>query len=606
MQPEIDFDFSDSAADKDENKAVGSLPPGRLASEIGKARLAPTATDAVGTGRAAPAATAPPAAPTRPPRAEATPERVSLAAWAVAAGLLIGYVGSAFFTNVLMGLSFPLFIALLVVVAAATARRAGVALRPHNLWLALPALFFAFMLAVRADPTMRDMNIVLSLALGALWLYFLPKRERLDEATVSEYAAGVIETSARSLIAPGAEFDYAREWLRNRSDGRSRTMTAVVRGLLLAAPILIVFAVLLSTADAVFSRALRDLGSLFSLSDTSILYRAFWLAVFGWFGVGVAACAMLGTRHTTPAPSADADAIAAALNKRTAARKRTPITLSMIETSIVLLGVNLMFAVFVLIQFRYFFGGHANVTVQGLTYAEYARRGFFELVAVAVLTLGLVLALDWVTVRSGSGQHRLFRGLALVLTALVGVMMFSAYSRMELYQDAYGYTPLRVSVSIFIPWLAVVFGFFVLTLFRVRERIFSLGVLLCAIGFAVHLNVMNVEGTIAQRNIDRYQAGEALDGDLLVTFSVDAFAPIWALYQDESAPEEVRAFAESWLYNRYVSLQSARQSVGGTLLSANWARDTAYAQLSDIALSTDPYSGGLWSRESWYFEGRER
>ncbi len=544
-------------------------------------------------------------APTRrrPARPEATPERVSLAAWAVGAGLLVGYVGSAVFTGVLVGLSFPIFVALLVVVAAAAARRAGVALRPHNLWLALPALFFAFMVAVRADNTMRDMNIVASLALGALWLHYLPRPQRLDEATVREYAMGVIETSASSLGAAGAELGYARQWLREHSTGRSRTMGAVVRGVLLALPILLIFAALLSTADAVFSRALRDLGSLFSLTDSSILYRAFWLVVFGWWGIGVAACAMLGTRHTTPAPSADADALAGALNQRATRRKSTPITLSMIETGIVLVGVNLMFAVFVAIQFRYFFGGDANISIEGLTYAEYARRGFFELVTVAVLTLGLVLALDWVTVRSGARQHRLFRGLALALVALVGVMMFSAYNRMDLYQSAYGYTALRVYVSTFIPWLAAVFGFFVLTLFRVRERIFSIGVLICAIGFAVHLNVMNVEGTIAQRNIDRYLAGESLDGYLLSTFSVDAFAPMWALYQNESAPEAVRSYAETWLERAYGRLVSQRSNGGETFLSANWARDTAYAQLSGSSIAGDapqfPYTDG-----NWYFEGR--
>jgi hypothetical protein len=447
------------------------------------------------------------------------------------------------------------------------------------------------------------MNMLMALGLGALWLYFLPRAERLDDSTVSEYAGGIAQTSLRSLSAPANELGYGYQWLRSHQGERSRTMHAVVRGILLAVPILLVFAVLLSTADAVFSRALSDLWNTVGFGD-NVLRQALWMAVFAWFGCGVAACAMLGAQRLASPEARESDALAAALNRRGARRKRVPITLSMIETSIVLGGVIAMFAVFVAIQFRYFFGGNANIGVAGLTYAEYARRGFFELVAVAVLALGLLLALEWVTVRSGARQHRLFRGLALALVALVGVMMFSAYSRMDLYQSAYGYTPLRVYVSVFIPWLAGVFGFFVLMLFRARERIFSLGVLLCAIGFVGHLNMMNVEGTIAQRNIDRYRAGESLDGQLLWSFSVDAFAPMWGMYEDESLPDDVRGLAANWLHRQHEVLESEHLGAGSTVFSAHWARDTAYARLaaSEFADGIPALgSGSLWE---WYFEGR--
>ena len=76
-----------------------------------------------------------------------------------------------------------------------------------------------------------------------------------------------------------------------------------------------------------------------------------------------------------------------------------------------------LFAAFVTIQAAYLFGGRDTLARSGMTYAEYARRGFFELVAVAVLTLALVLVLDWITVRSGKRQQWLFRGLAAVAPA---------------------------------------------------------------------------------------------------------------------------------------------------------------------------------------------
>jgi hypothetical protein len=68
-----------------------------------------------------------------------------------------------------------------------------------------------------------------------------------------------------------------------------------------------------------------------------------------------------------------------------------------------------LFSAFTVIQFAYFFGGQDNISVEGFTYAEYARRGFFELLAVSVMTLALVLTLDWITVRRNKSHHQIFR-----------------------------------------------------------------------------------------------------------------------------------------------------------------------------------------------------
>ena len=73
--------------------------------------------------------------------------------------------------------------------------------------------------------------------------------------------------------------------------------------------------------------------------------------------------------------------------------------LGFIEASVVLAGVVVLFAAFVLVQFRYFFGGAENIGIQGYTFAEYARRGYGELMAVAFLSLLLLLALGAVTRR---------------------------------------------------------------------------------------------------------------------------------------------------------------------------------------------------------------
>jgi hypothetical protein len=72
-----------------------------------------------------------------------------------------------------------------------------------------------------------------------------------------------------------------------------------------------------------------------------------------------------------------------------------PPFLGFTEAAIVLGSVAVLFAAFVYIQFQYFFGGQANIHIDGYTYSEYARRGFGELITVAVFSLLLILGRQW-------------------------------------------------------------------------------------------------------------------------------------------------------------------------------------------------------------------
>src|SRR6185369_17166068 len=87
------------------------------------------------------------------------------------------------------------------------------------------------------------------------------------------------------------------------------------------------------------------------------------------------------------------------------------------ETNVAIALIDILFAGFVAVQIRYFFGGAALVKVApNLTYADYARRGFFELVAVAALVLPLLLLAEWLIDKTTTTMFRL---LALVQVLLV-------------------------------------------------------------------------------------------------------------------------------------------------------------------------------------------
>jgi hypothetical protein len=180
------------------------------------------------------------------------------------------------------------------------------------------------------------------------------------------------------------------------------------------------------------------------------------------------------------------------------------------ETSIALGLLSALFLAFVLVQLAVLFGGHDRVLrTAGLTYAEYARSGFWELLAVAGLTLVVIV----VARRWGDAP----RPLLAVLAALCLVVVASSLRRMGLYEDAYGFTRLRVSVQAIDLWLG---GLLLLALaparLAPRAAVAWTGVALAAFTLA------NPDLLIARHNVDRWRATGKLDVRYVESLSADA------------------------------------------------------------------------------------
>jgi hypothetical protein len=178
---------------------------------------------------------------------------------------------------------------------------------------------------------------------------------------------------------------------------------------------------------------------------------------------------------------------------------REPLRLGAVEAATILLVVDGLFAGFVVLQLAYLFGGRDTLALAGMTYAEYARRGFFDLVIVAALAGLLVVVLDLaVGVRS-----RVQLGGALLLLGLTAVVLVSAFLRLRLYQDAYGWTELRFVVLTAILWLAVALGLTGVLLARRRTGwvLHALGLVVLVTIAAMH--VVGPQAFVAHRNLER-------------------------------------------------------------------------------------------------------
>jgi hypothetical protein len=197
--------------------------------------------------------------------------------------------------------------------------------------------------------------------------------------------------------------------------------------------------------------------------------------------------------------------------------------LGVTEMVIILGLLDILFLSFVVVQFRYFFGGAARIqAVAGLTFAEYARSGFFELVGVAALVLPLLLIAHWLLRKEKTRDERIFRVLAGVQIGLLSVMIVSALQRMRLYQREYGLTELRVYTTVFMGWLAVIFVWFAMTVLRGRRERFAFGAVVTGFLAIGALLAINPDRLIARVNVKQAIAGRNFDSTYAASLSADA------------------------------------------------------------------------------------
>jgi hypothetical protein len=306
----------------------------------------------------------------------------------------------------------------------------------------------------------------------------------------------------------------------------------------LAVPVLACFTVLLMAADSVFSSFVLQLTRL-PFDVTRIVPHLMLAGFVAWVCAGGLLAALDGESRSVFGALVEslcrwsvglvyrpaADTAAADLPSEGATHRLVgppPIALGPYESVTVLVLVDALFGIFMAIQGAYFFGGLDTLARSGMTYAEYARRGFFELVAVACLALGLLCGLAVLTRRQTPGARRAFNLASLALILLVMGLLVSAFERMTLYEQAYGYSQLRLYTHSFMLWLGVVLLLFLAALLRGAPRIFTHGGVAAALIYLAVLNIANPDALVVQQNVARYQATGDIDADYLGSLSADA------------------------------------------------------------------------------------
>jgi len=486
--------------------------------------------------------------------------------------LLLGWACDLLFWGKTVGINFTIFTSLCLIGGFYLHRADRLRPAPNSLWLLLPFVFFVVITFVRQEPltiflaytfTIFSMGLLAVTYLGGRWIQY----------SLADYFKGFILLASSMFTRP---LGYLGQ-LRKERDKLSKAskllpIRSVLRGFLIAIPIVVFFASLLASADLIFSQKLIEFLELFSFGKAlEYILRLVMILFYAYLLAGI-------FLHSA-SQSKDEELLG----------EDKPIIKSFLgftEAAIVLGSVGLLFLLFVIVQFRYFFGGELNIGFEGYTYSQYARRGFNELVMVAFLSLLMILGLSTITKRVSAIQRRAFSGLSVAIVALVTVILVSAYQRLTLAILWHGYSRLRLYPRVFLIWVGILFVVVVVLELIHRERYFAFTAVLASIGFAISLSLLNVDASIVRHNVFRASQGRHFNVTHLASLSLDAVPALADEFLNSSLSVTTREGIGAALLCYHNSISSYPSEDWRSFNFSRWKADVA---LLEVQAQLDGY-----------------
>lgn len=381
-------------------------------------------------------------------------------------------------------------------------------------WLLfIPIALLTLTYVLFANSLFRVLNVF------AIFALIVAQTALLTRSSVKPWYRGLFYTEILflSLIKPFAfiavPFSLFNHRLKDsqRGDVTRSNFRKVMVGLAIAAPILIVVLSLLASADQIFSSWLNEiplwLGH-FSIGEG--IFRAVIAFLFAMY----AFCYIWGLlfHKSTDQSSMPQDG---------SAPPKERIQYDPVTAGTLLISINFVYVLFVIVQFSYLFGAANGLLPDGAAYAEYARRGFAELVLVSLINIVLLMCGLHLIKRTSKLAETIRKISLTVLISCTIVMLVSAYSRLSLYEEAYGFTQTRLLVHGFMWFLGILL---VIAMVRIWKENFSMGkAYICVTILAfVTMNYINLDARIVAYNMDRFERTGVIDVPYLFNLSTDA------------------------------------------------------------------------------------
>ena len=261
--------------------------------------------------------------------------------------ILLGWAFDFLFWNKPLGVNFAIFVVLCLLTGILLLRADGLRLAQGSSWLLLPIAFFAATAFIRLEPVTVFLSIVMALFLmGVIVITYLSGE--WIHYSLMDYFLRYLGLFGSMILRPIGFAAESHQEYPPPSGKRGAQVWPITRGVVIALPVIAVFASLLSSADPIFAKRLGDFIGIFKI-DNLPQY------IFRLMLILVAAYALAGAF------------LHAAQKSSQGVEEKSWVSpfLGFTESSIVLGSIVILFISFVIIQFQYFFGGKVNISITG-------------------------------------------------------------------------------------------------------------------------------------------------------------------------------------------------------------------------------------------------
>jgi len=481
--------------------------------------------------------------------------------------MLLGAVSNILFYKEIPGISYPIFVLCFYAVFLWRQRHNFTYNLSFGWLLSVPVIMLSFTYFIYSNEVFWILNLMGIPILIIAQTVLLSKANRykwFQGKFVEDILYGMFYRTLSYISKP---FGMLKGLIvKKGNSGKYNTLNKVLIGLLISLPLVLIVVMLLTSADQVF-------GNLFGNIPQ-------YLENINFFEFLIRICLILLVSTVTfsyiwsfipPKTGVTTDA---------AQEKGAPARIwDTVIVITVLVSINLIYVVFTSIQFAYLFGGGVP---DGFTYSEYARRGFFELILVTLINLVILLCNINLKKDGGNALNLTTKVLNSLLVACTAIMLISAHYRMSMYEEAYGYTYLRLLTHAF---MAFIFVLLIIALVKVWSEKAALlkAYIITALVAYVLINYMNIDMIIAKNNIHRYEITNKIDAYYLTQLSYDVVPIIVPLLNDQN--KEISLQAENGLYLKKEQLKNSR-----SWQSFNISKYRAEKILSEYDLKSRPGS----------------
>lgn len=412
----------------------------------------------------------------------------------LAAALLLTALYNFLVFNSQPGIGFSLFIVFINLTVFALGPK------PKNIFLSygfgISSAIFALLLSFRSNGVVQLVDLLASVSFLLLNIYFSKANIKFNFSYLNLLTAPL---KAGVKFAEGVLHTFVPQTWAEHS-AKKHVTSSLLRGLFIGVPILMVLFIILSKADPVFENIT------FSFLEDVWIRIMFSLIIF----ISTLSLGIMKISETDKEKE---------INQISIGKEY--------ELLVILGGLALLFGGFIFIQFKYLFSGVgerelANLGIQSLTYSEYVRRGFFELLLASSLAAGVIFySLKYIHKLKGKGKL-LVQIFTSIVSIEVGMLLYSAALRVFLYQEAHGFTRARVLGMFFLVWLAVLL---IILLIRIVKDINSKTYLtlniITTLIVLIAINWVNVDGLIATHE-NKPTVNNEIDYYYLANLSPDA------------------------------------------------------------------------------------